>query len=176
MQLAAGLVIADRFRLVRPLGQGGMGAVWLAQHTGLDVPCAVKFIDEEAAKSPQLRGRFEREAKAAAQLRSPHVVQILDHGVWGGAPDIAMELLEGEDLAQRLRRRRPAPLSPRETLVIAARSRSRVSVTDSFLRSAIVNADCAATNPSASARTKCLPGSTGRGTPVRRRAPPCRRA
>ena len=120
MQLAAGLVIADRFRLVRPLGQGGMGAVWLAQHTGLDVPCAVKFIHEEAAKSPELRARFEREAKAAAQLRSPHVVQILDHGVWGGAPYIAMELLEGEDLAQRLKSRRPAPLSPRETLVIAS--------------------------------------------------------
>jgi serine/threonine protein kinase len=120
MQLAAGLVIADRFRLVRPLGQGGMGAVWLAQHTGLDVPCAVKFIHEEAAKSPELRARFEREARAAAQLRSPHVVQILDHGVWGGAPYIAMELLEGEDLAQRLRRRRPLPLTPRETLVIAA--------------------------------------------------------
>ena len=117
MQLAAGLVIADRFRLVRPLGQGGMGAVWLAQHTGLDVPCAVKFIHEEAAKSADLRARFEREAKAAAQLRSPHVVQILDHGVWQGAPYIAMELLEGEDLGQRLRRRRP--LSPRETLVIA---------------------------------------------------------
>jgi serine/threonine-protein kinase len=120
MELRAGLVIADRFRLVRPLGQGGMGAVWLAQHTGLDVPCAVKFIHEEAAKSPELRARFEREAKAAAQLRSPHVVQILDHGVWSGAPYIAMELLEGEDLAQRLRRRRPSPLSPRETLVIAS--------------------------------------------------------
>ncbi len=119
MELSAGLVIADRFRLVRPLGQGGMGAVWLAQHTGLDVPCAVKFIHEEAAKSPDLRARFEREAKAAAQLRSPHVVQILDHGVWNGAPYIAMELLEGEDLAQRLRRRRPSPLTPRETLVIA---------------------------------------------------------
>ncbi|MEP7121902.1 MAG: serine/threonine-protein kinase [Byssovorax sp.] len=117
MQLAAGLVIADRFRLVRPLGQGGMGAVWLAQHTGLDVPCAVKFIHEEAAKSAELRARFEREAKAAAQLRSPHVVQILDHGVWGGAPYIAMELLEGEDLGQRLKKRRP--LSARETLVIA---------------------------------------------------------
>ena len=80
----------------------------------------MKFIHEEAAKSPDLRARFEREAKAAAQLRSPNVVQILDHGVWGGAPYIAMELLEGEDLAQRLRSRRPLPLSPRETLVIAS--------------------------------------------------------
>ena len=117
MELAAGLVVADRFRLVRPLGQGGMGAVWLAQHTGLDIPCAVKFIHEEAARSPEIRARFEREAKAAAQLRSPHVVQILDHGVWEGAPYIAMEFLEGEDLDHRLHARRFLP--PRDTLAIA---------------------------------------------------------
>ena len=118
MDLEAGVVVAERFRLVRPLGQGGMGAVWLAHHTGLDTPCAVKFIHEEAARSPELRARFEREAKAAASLRSPHVVQILDHGVWQQVPYIAMELLEGEDLAKRLRRRRP--LEPREVLAIAA--------------------------------------------------------
>ena len=86
-----------------------MGAVWLAQHTGLDIPCAVKFIHEEAAKSGELRARFEREAKTAAQLRSPHVVQILDHGVWQGSPYIAMEFLEGEDLDHRLRRLRMLP-------------------------------------------------------------------
>jgi serine/threonine-protein kinase len=117
VQLAQGIIVAERFRLLRPLGQGGMGAVWLAQHTGLDIPCAVKFIHEEAAQSPEIRARFEREAKAAAQLRSPHVVQILDHGVWQGAPYIAMELLEGEDLGQRLQQR--GVLSPRETLAIA---------------------------------------------------------
>jgi eukaryotic-like serine/threonine-protein kinase len=118
MKLTAGLVIAERFRLVRPLGQGGMGAVWLAQHTGLDVPCAVKFIHEEAARSPELRARFEREAKAAAQLRSPHVVQILDHGVWSGVPYMAMEYLEGEDLGERLQR--VGRLDPREALTVAA--------------------------------------------------------
>jgi serine/threonine protein kinase len=118
LDLKPDLVVADRFRLVRPLGQGGMGAVWVAQHTALDTPCAVKFIHEEAARSPDLRVRFEREAKAAAQLRSPHVVQILDHGVWQGCPYIAMELLEGEDLSQRLRRRRPLPA--REVVAIAA--------------------------------------------------------
>jgi serine/threonine-protein kinase len=117
LELAAGLVVADRFRLVRPLGQGGMGSVWLAQHTGLDTPCAVKFIHEHAARSPDIVARFEREAKAAAQLRSPHVVQILDHGVWQGAPYIAMELLEGEDLGQRLQR--VGALSPRDTLAVA---------------------------------------------------------
>jgi serine/threonine-protein kinase len=117
VELTAGIVIADRFRLVRPLGQGGMGAVWLAQHIGLDVPCAVKVIHAEAAQSPELRARFEREAKAAAQIRSPHVVQILDHGVWEGAPYIAMELLEGEDLGQRLHRRGVLP--PHETVALA---------------------------------------------------------
>jgi serine/threonine-protein kinase len=109
LDLTPGLVVADRFRLVRTLGKGGMGSVWEAQHVSLDTPCAVKFIHEEAADSTELRNRFEREAKAAAQLRSPHVVQILDHGVWEGRPYMAMELLEGEDLAKRLRRTRPLP-------------------------------------------------------------------
>ncbi|HEX7663978.1 MAG TPA: serine/threonine-protein kinase, partial [Polyangiaceae bacterium] len=81
-----------------------MGSVWHATHLGLDVPCAVKFIEGEAASLPEAHARFEREAKAAAQLRSPHVVQILDHGVWEGRPYIAMELLDGEDLKSRIQK------------------------------------------------------------------------
>jgi eukaryotic-like serine/threonine-protein kinase len=96
------LVIADRFRLVRMIGRGGMGSVWQADHLGLDIPCAVKFIEGELANVAEAHARFEREAKAAAQLRSPNVVQIFDHGVWQGHPYIAMELLEGEDLGKRL--------------------------------------------------------------------------
>ena len=95
-----------------------MGAVWLARHVGLDVPCAVKFIHQTAAESAEIRARFEREAKAAAQLRSPHVVQILDHGVWEGSPYIAMELLEGEDLSVRIAQR--GTLSPPEVASLAA--------------------------------------------------------
>src|SRR5262249_20997651 len=93
MQLAEHLVIAGRFRLNRLIGRGGMGSVWHATHLGLDIPCAVKFIEGEYANLAEAQQRFEREAKAAAQLRSPHVVQILDHGVWEGTPYIAMELL-----------------------------------------------------------------------------------
>src|SRR5271165_1958925 len=104
IQPAPDLVIAERFRLTHLLGRGGMGSVWQATHLGLDVPCAVKFIEGEGAHLPEVQARFEREAKAAALLRSPHVVQILDHGVWQGAPYIAMELLEGEDLGKRLAR------------------------------------------------------------------------
>ena len=103
-QLVADAVVADRFRLIRQLGHGGMGEVWLARHTALDVLCAVKFIYADAASSPELRSRFVLEAKAAAQLRSSHVVQILDTGVFDGTPYIAMEYLEGEDLGVRLKR------------------------------------------------------------------------
>ena len=104
MQLTEGLNVADRFRLVRELGRGGMGSVWLAEHTRLDALCAVKFIDREGRNNWEVRRRFHHEAKAAAQLRSPHVVQILDHGEWENIPYIAMEYLEGEDLAHRLHR------------------------------------------------------------------------
>lgn len=102
MQLQENLVVADRFRLIRMIGRGGMGSVWQAMHISLDQLCAVKFIEGELANVAEAHARFEREAKAAAQLRSPHVVQILDHGVWQGTPYIAMELLDGEDLGKAL--------------------------------------------------------------------------
>jgi eukaryotic-like serine/threonine-protein kinase len=104
LQFTEGLKVADKFRLIRELGRGGMGAVWLAEHTGLDVHCAIKLIDPRGKESAELRARFEREAKAAAQLKSRHVVQILDHGVWQDIPYIAMEYLQGEDLSQRIQR------------------------------------------------------------------------
>ncbi len=112
-ELQENMVVADRFRLVRMIGRGGMGSVWQAMHLGLDTPCAVKFIEGELANVAEAHSRFEREAKAAAQLRSPNVVQIFDHGVWQGRPYIAMELLEGEDLGKRLARR-GGKLSPPE--------------------------------------------------------------
>lgn len=117
MTPAAGNTVADRFRLVRPLRQGGMGSVWLAQHLGLDIPCAIKFMNAQGV-SKEVRHRFEREAKVAAQIRSPHVVQILDHGVWQGTPYIAMEYLEGEDLDTRIQR--VGRLDPHDTMAITA--------------------------------------------------------
>ncbi|MBK8256840.1 MAG: serine/threonine protein kinase [Polyangiaceae bacterium] len=118
MELSTGMVVAERFRLERELGKGGMGAVWLARHLGLDVPCAVKFILAQAAESPEIRARFEREAKAAAHIRSPNVVQVLDYGIWEKTPYIAMEYLEGEDLGKRLEDR--GRLGAREVATIAA--------------------------------------------------------
>jgi serine/threonine-protein kinase len=116
MQLGPNLVVANRFRLNQLLGRGGMGSVWHATHLGLDTPCAVKFIEGEGATHPEAQARFEREAKAAAALRSPHVVQIFDHGVWDGIPYIAMELLDGEDLGKRMTRL--GRLAPKEILAV----------------------------------------------------------
>jgi len=81
-----------------------MGSVWLATHLGLGIPCAVKFVEGEWRRQPEMVARFEREAKVEAQLRSPHVVHVLDHGVWQGTPYIAMEFLQGESVAARLER------------------------------------------------------------------------
>jgi len=100
----AGDVIAGKYRLERLLKQGGMGSVWVATHLGLDERVAVKFMDPRRVSSAEARMRFTREAKAAAQIRSRNIVQILDHGVDNGVPYIAMELLAGEDLGARLRR------------------------------------------------------------------------
>ncbi len=100
----AGDVVAGKYRLERMLKQGGMGAVWIATHLGLDERVALKFMDPRRVSSPEARMRFTREAKAAAQVRSTNIVQILDHGVDNHVPYIAMELLSGEDLGGRLRR------------------------------------------------------------------------
>jgi len=99
-----GVVIAGRYRLERKLGAGGMGSVWLAHDQSLDSRCALKLIDEEKARSEEVRVRFEREAKAAAQLRGSHVVDVFDHGESDGTLYIAMEYLQGEDLGARLDR------------------------------------------------------------------------
>ncbi|MFZ5890771.1 MAG: serine/threonine-protein kinase [Myxococcota bacterium] len=97
-------VLAGRYRLEERLGGGGMGAIWRAEHIALQSPVAVKLIDRDAVHDEQTVARFLREAKAAAALRSHHVVHIIDYGMDDNVPFIVMELLEGETLAQRLKR------------------------------------------------------------------------
>lgn len=105
-------MVTPSLRLVRELGVGGMGHVWVADHLVLGVPVAVKFLAPELTFDPNAIARFSREAVAASEVRSPHVVQILDYGVSDdGPPYLVMELLEGCDLAQLLRRNRTLPLA-----------------------------------------------------------------
>lgn len=101
----SGAVLADKFELERLLGKGGMGTVWVAQHLGLKSQVAIKLIHARIARDELAAERFVREAQSAANLRGRNVVQIFDYGVHQGTPYIAMELLEGESLAQRLRER-----------------------------------------------------------------------
>ena len=99
-----GTVLAGKYRLESLLGKGGMGSVWRAQHLELRAPVAVKLMEFGSAPDQGLLVRFQHEATAAASLRGPHVVQILDCGVdqATSAPFIVMELLEGEPLSKRL--------------------------------------------------------------------------
>ena len=100
----SGRVIAGKYRLEAILARGGMGSVWRARHEMLETPVAIKFIGTDVFALPEARRRFEREAKAAALLQSPHVVRIHDYGLEGDLPYLVMELLEGEDLGTTLKR------------------------------------------------------------------------
>ncbi len=110
MTLEAGSIVGGKYELDRPLARGGMGSVWIATHQQLRTEVAVKFMDPKLVDDEDARGRFEREARAAATLRSPHVVQIFDYGVEAGAPYLVMELLKGNDLRSRLAKRGKLPL------------------------------------------------------------------
>ncbi|MBI4703021.1 MAG: protein kinase [Deltaproteobacteria bacterium] len=106
-RLAPGTMVGTNVRLLRHLGEGGMGSVWVGEHLALEIEVAVKFISAELPEKhrPMLVKRFYREAKAAAKIKSPHVVEIKDLGVMrGGVPFIIMELLEGASLGERLAR------------------------------------------------------------------------
>jgi serine/threonine-protein kinase len=124
-----GTVLAGKYRIEGLLGRGGMGSVWRALHLGLHAPVAVKLLDLATfLGGAEALNRFHREARAAAAIRSPHVVQILDHGVDEalGAPFIVMELMQGESLAQRLARTvRISPAEVARVFTHVARALSR---------------------------------------------------
>ncbi len=104
LELRPGVVIADKLRLLRELGHGGMGVVWAARHEALETDVAVKLIHPERAHNDRsLIARFEREAKTTARIKHPHVVHVMDFGsVDAAVPYIVMELLSGFSLAEML--------------------------------------------------------------------------
>jgi hypothetical protein len=108
-------MVAGRFALERLAGSGGMGEVWRGHDTTDGAPVAVKLLRVEAAR---LRGRFEREAQFLARLIHPAVVRHVAHGEDAGELYLAMEWLDGEDLAARLARE---PLAPGECDLLVRR-------------------------------------------------------
>jgi Tol biopolymer transport system component len=101
LPLAAGRELTH-YRLVEPIGEGGMGVVWKATDTTLGRDVAIKVLPEAFALDPERMARFEREARLLASLNHPHLAAIYGVGSADGVRFLAMELVEGDDLAQRL--------------------------------------------------------------------------
>ena len=98
------------YQLVRKLGEGGMGEVFLAEHQLLKRPCALKLIKPEAGADPVALARFEREVQAAARLSHPNTIEIFDYGYAGdGTFYYVMEYLQGLSLADLVRQNGPLP-------------------------------------------------------------------
>ena len=107
--LEVGAVVADKYKLIEPLGQGGMAAVWRAHNELLDVDVAIKFIRADLAH-PGLTSRLLQEARATARIEHPAIVRVTDFGKTRvGDPYIVMELLRGKDLGEVLRANGPRP-------------------------------------------------------------------
>jgi serine/threonine protein kinase len=102
-ELEPGAIIRDKYRIVRMLGRGGMGTVYLADHILLGQQRALKFISGELSHDPRFLKRFRQEAQAAIRLRHPNVVEVVDlDQAEDGSPYIAMEYVDGPGLRQAL--------------------------------------------------------------------------
>ena len=122
-----GQILDGKYRLVRLLGEGGMGSVYEAQHAVIGRRCAVKFLHTEIANSPEVVKRFIREAQAASAIGHPNIIDIYDFGVGqDGAPYLVMEFLDGVSLADELALRQKLP--PAEALEILAQTLSALGV------------------------------------------------
>jgi eukaryotic-like serine/threonine-protein kinase len=119
--IGPGDVIAGKYRIDEVLGAGGMGVVFLARHTLLNGPIALKFLSRDFVGNAQAVSRFHREAQAAARLKSENVVRVFDVGVHeSGSPFIVMEHLEGGDLGRLLRSEGRLPVERAVDLMLQA--------------------------------------------------------
>jgi serine/threonine-protein kinase len=108
-----------KYDIVRPLGKGAMGQVYLARDTMLDRDVALKVMVAQIADDPELKQRFEREAKAVAKMTHPNVVTVFDLGNHtDGSPFIAMELLKGQDLQKAVRQTPPLTLERKVAVIV----------------------------------------------------------
>ncbi|MBS2025159.1 MAG: protein kinase, partial [Deltaproteobacteria bacterium] len=116
--LEAGQVLARDFRVLKPLAAGGMGSVYLVEQLSTGRQRALKVMHPQLARDAESRGRFQQEARVGARIRSEHVVEVVSAGIDDdtGIPWLAMELLDGEELAQRMKRQ--GRLAPDEVLEV----------------------------------------------------------
>ncbi len=105
------------YAIVAPLGAGGMGEVYRARDTRLDREVAVKVLPQHLSSNPEVRARFEREAKTVSSLNHPHICVLHDVGREGDIDYLVMELIDGETLADRIAK---GPLPLDQVLTIGA--------------------------------------------------------
>jgi serine/threonine protein kinase len=105
------LATHPKFRVVRELGRGGMGVIYLAQHRVLDKPVALKVISPAVLDNPDALARFHAEARAAAKLDHPNIARAHDADRAGSLHFLVMEFVEGLTLAQLLARKGPLPVA-----------------------------------------------------------------
>jgi serine/threonine-protein kinase len=102
-----GAIIEGKYRVVRHIGEGGMGTVFEGENVRIERRVAIKVLNAEVASTPEFLARFDREARAAARVGSPHICDVLDSGqLDNGERFIVMEYLDGESLDDRLSRGR----------------------------------------------------------------------
>jgi serine/threonine-protein kinase len=95
----------DRYRILRRIGEGGMGIVYEAEHVVIEKKVALKVLRDDFSNRPEVVERFKQEAKAASRIGNQHIVDISDFGVTpSGASYFVMEMLDGDDLANELSR------------------------------------------------------------------------
>lgn len=102
--LQPGVVLAERYRVERLINRGGMGAVFEATQLGLDRSVAIKVLLPMLSRDEKMKERFRREARSAASLRHPNIIQIYDYGISDYGPYIVMELVRGHSLREMLRK------------------------------------------------------------------------
>ncbi|WP_372516938.1 protein kinase domain-containing protein [Mycobacterium szulgai] len=117
MSLEVGQVFAG-YTILRMLGSGGMGAVYLARHPRLPREDALKVLPADLTADPEYRARFEREAELAAALSHPHIVRIFDRGEYDGQFWISMDYVDGTDAAVLLSKFHPGGIPADEALAI----------------------------------------------------------
>src|SRR6266581_1242072 len=99
-----GQLIGDRYRVLQPLGRGGMGAVYRVEHLMMKKELALKLLHPELGRLDEVARRFEREAEAAARLSHPNIVSVTDFGrTPEGMLFLVMELLQGPSLTEVIR-------------------------------------------------------------------------
>ncbi|NLC89331.1 MAG: Stk1 family PASTA domain-containing Ser/Thr kinase [Clostridiaceae bacterium] len=103
-QFSAGTVIGDRYRIIKPIGQGGMASVFLAEDLTNGEGVALKVMRDELTNDPEFVRRFATEARAAASLDHPNIVKVLDYGQDGDVRYIVQEYVQGETLKDMIRR------------------------------------------------------------------------